>query len=513
MEKTQLDRYFIVSDNIRIEVVIYREQSKFVPIYELRAPKLEEATKALLEDVRDKILTTVPIKIELLRDPSSVAVLRKKIKETATTLIKKEIGQIPESVLNYTVVVLANEMLGLGTIEFLLDDENLEEVVINNSKTAVFVYHKKHGWLETNIIVPSEEQIENYASIVGRRVGRQINVLNPLMDAHLLSGDRVNATLFPISSFGNTLTIRKFRREPWTITDFLENNTLNTEVASFLWLCMQYELSMIISGGTASGKTSLLNVLMPFIPPNERIISIEDTRELNLPQFLHWVPLTTREANPEGKGEVNMLDLLVNSLRMRPDRIVVGEIRRQAEAEVLFEALNTGHSVYATLHANTVEEAIRRLTSPPINLPSELLLSLPLMTVMFRHRKLKIRRVFEISELLSEKEKGKIGLHNMYKWDARSDKIQSISNSIRAFGELNTFTGMSNSEIKSDMKEKEEILKWMVKNKINTVNTVGKVVSEYYSNKEEFLKTLGTKDDVKKILGDFALELKERGTK
>jgi len=507
MTENQIDKYAVISDNIRIDVLIRREPTKFVPVYEIYVPKLEEATKALLEDTRDKVLSTVPIKIELLRDPYSLALLRTKIKDAARILIKKTIVEIPENVLNYATVVLANEMLGLGSIEFLLDDENLEEIVINSSKSAIWVYHKKHGWLETNMAVPNEEQIENYSSIIGRRVGRQINVLNPLMDAHLLSGDRVNATLFPISTFGNTLTIRKFRREPWTVTDLLTNNTLNTEVASFLWLCMQYEMSMIISGGTASGKTTLLNVLMPFIPPNERIISIEDTRELNLPEFLHWVPLTTREPNPEGKGEVNMLDLLVNSLRMRPDRVVVGEIRRQPEAEVLFEALNTGHSVYSTLHANTSEEAFRRLVSPPINLPQELVLSLPLLTVMFRHRKLKIRRMFEMSELVSANEK--VNIHDIYHWDVRSDKTQKVADSVRTFSELNMFTGLTYNELSEDMKEKENILKWLVKNKVNTVNTVGKVVSEYYTDKEKFMKTLGQKQDVEKILGKFISELKK----
>lgn len=507
MEVNNIDKYTVVSDNIKVEVLIYKDPSKFVPTYEIHLPKLEDATKALLEDTRDKILGIAPIKIELLRDPASLQALRTKIKEVARDLLRKTIGEIPENVLNYATVVLANEMLGLGSLEFLLDDENLEEVVINNSRTAIWVYHKKYGWLVTNMVVPSEDQIENYSSIVGRRVGRQINILNPLMDAHLLSGDRVNATLFPISTFGNTLTIRKFRREPWTVTDLLENNTINTEVASFLWLCMQYEMSLIIGGGTASGKTTLLNVLMPFIPPNERIISIEDTRELNLPEFLHWVPLTTREPNPEGKGEVSMLDLLINSLRMRPDRIVVGEIRRQAEAEVLFEALNTGHSVYSTLHANTSDEAFRRLVSPPINLPEALVLSLPLLAVMFRHRKLKIRRIFEVSELINANEK--VNIHDIYHWDAKPDKISKVADSIRSLSEINMFTGMTYNEINEDIKEKESILKWLVKHKINTVNTVGKAVSEYYTDKEKFMKTVGQKQDVERILGKFISELKK----
>ena len=200
------------------------------------------------------------------------------------------------------------------------------------------------------------------------KIGKQITVLDPLLDAHLLSGDRVNSTLFPISTKGNTITIRKFRRDPWTVTDLISNKTVSSEVMATIWEAIQYEMSVVFSGGTASGKTTILGVSMPFIPPNHRIISIEDTREIFLPEYLHWVPLTTREPNPEGKGEVTMLDLLVNSLRMRPDRIVVGEIRRKEEAEVLFEAMHTGHSAYTTVHANTADETIRRLTNPPIEI-------------------------------------------------------------------------------------------------------------------------------------------------
>ncbi|MCX6804298.1 MAG: CpaF/VirB11 family protein, partial [Candidatus Diapherotrites archaeon] len=151
---------------------------------------------------------------------------------------------------------------------------------------------------------------------------------------------------------------------------------------------MEFELNIIFSGGTASGKTTILGVCLPFIQPNHRVLSIEDTRELRPPEFLHYVPMTTREPNAEGKGGIGMLDLLVNSLRMRPDRIIVGEIRRRKEAEVMFEAMHTGHSVYSTLHANTSDETIRRLTNPPINIPQSMLDAVHLNVVMFRNRKL-----------------------------------------------------------------------------------------------------------------------------
>ena len=140
-----------------------------------------------------------------------------------------------------------------------------------------------------------------------------------------------------------------------------------------LWLAIEYEMNVIFSGGTASGKTVILNACMPFIPPNHRIISVEDTRELMLPDFLYWTPMVTRSPNPEGKGEVSMLDLLVSSLRMRPDRIVLGEMRRKEEAMVMFEAMHTGHSVYATMHANSATETISRLTNPPLSVPINLL--------------------------------------------------------------------------------------------------------------------------------------------
>jgi len=506
IEQGEIDKYTIKADNVIFEVSIFKDKDQFVPVYFIKIPKIESASQALLEDIRDKILLAVPINIESLRNPDALNALRSKIMEMARDMIKKAVKDISDEILDFLVLTIANEMLGLGNLDIIIEDENLEEIVINGSKNPVWVYHKKYGWLISNLVVESEEQIANYASIIGRRVGRQINILEPLMDASLLSGDRVNATLFPISSQGNTLTIRRFRKNPWTITDLIKNNTLDYKTASFLWLAVQYELSMIIAGGTASGKTTLLNVILPFVPPNERIISIEDTKELRLPDFLHWVSLSTRSPNPEGKGEVSMLDLMINSLRMRPDRIVVGEIRRQSEAEVLFEAINTGHSVYATLHANTAAEAFRRLTSPPINLPKDLVLSLPMFTVMFRQRKLKIRRIFEISEV-NQLKSGEIITHTIKQWDAKLDKLQDVDSSLRIYDEINLFTGMTKNEIEKDLHEKEQVLRFLVSNNINTVNTVGKVISEYYSNKEEFMKIMDKKYAVDKILGNLKMEL------
>lgn len=247
----------------------------------------------------------------------------------------------------------------------------------------------------------------------------------------------------------------------------------------------------LISGGTASGKTSMLNVCMPFIPPNHRIVSIEQTRELQLPEFLYWCPLTTRQPNPEGKGEVNMLDLLVNSLRMRPDRIILGEVRRKEEAEVLFESMHTGHSVYATVHANTINETIQRLVSPPIEIAENLLSGVNLNVVMFRDRRKGIRRIFQVGEFLSSEDENKTNIRPniLFRWKPTSDEIVKHGESLRFFEELNRHTGMTQSEINSDLKSKEKILNWLVKNNIRAIQDIGKIMREYYLDPDVVIKS------------------------
>jgi flagellar protein FlaI len=311
----------------------------------------------------------------------------------------------------------------------------------------------------------------------------------------MAGGDRVNATLFPISTKGNTITIRKFSRVPWTVVDLIQKKVLDLPTAAFLWTAIENETSILVCGGTASGKTTLLNVLMPFIPPNQRVLTIEDTRELILPKFLHWVPLSTRQPNPEGKGGVSMLDLLVNSLRMRPDRLVVGEIRRAKEAQVLFEAIHTGHSVYATFHADTAEQAITRLTSPPLLVPEPMIESLPLMTVAFRQRKLGIRRIFQIAEIL---EGAKI--NDIYRWKARTDNMELVGKSKRIFHDVEMHTGATQKELEQELYQKQQILSWITKSGISSVNAIGKLISTYYLNKNQILDAVKKNVDPKSLL-------------
>jgi flagellar protein FlaI len=385
-------------------------------------------------------------------------------------------------------------MLGLGNIEFLVQDSNLEEIVIPSATEPIRVYHKGYGWLPTNIMIPKEEDIINYSNIIARRVGRQITVLNPLLDAHLSSGDRINAILYPISTKGNTITIRRFARDPYTIIDLIQNNTIDIDVAVLLWLAVEYEMNVIVSGGTASGKTVILNACMPFIPPNHRLISVEDTRELMLPDFLYWTPLVTRSPNPEGQGAVSMLDLLVSSLRMRPDRIILGEMRRKEEAMVMFEAMHTGHSVYATMHANSATETISRLTNPPLSVPVNLLSAVNLNVVMFRDRRRGIRRVLQVAEFDTRSDRADANV--LYRWIADEDKMVKHAESSKFFEDITKNTGMTPDELEKNLAEKKMILKWLIKNKIRSLDSVGNIMSHYYSKKNFLLNEI-KKNNVK----------------
>ncbi len=475
-----IEEYSIEIDRAKVEIKIEKTETGIM--YVLYLPIIPPATKALIDEIRKELISISAIAIGEIVDQKSVNRMKNHFMNEASKILKEKLPHLTKDSEDFLIGTLMQEMMGLGKIEFLINDPHLEEIVIVNSK-EIRIYHKKYGWLLTNILLASEDEVTNYANIIARRVGRQISILNPLLDAHVVTGDRANAVLYPIATKGNTITIRKFARDPWTIVDLINNNTLNKEIASLLWLALEYEMNVLFSGGTASGKTVCLNSCMPFIPPNHRVISMEDTRELMLPKFLYWCPLVTRTANAENKGAVTMLDLLVNSLRMRPDRIILGEMRRQKEAEVLFEAMHTGHSVYATVHADTANETIRRLTNPPISVPPSMLGSVNLNVVMFRDRRRGVRRAFQLAEFVSGKDSMTANL--LYRWIPEKDQFTQHNKSLAFYDELSRNTGMDEREIEKDLKYKQAVFAWLIKHKIRDLESLGKLMNYYYTDKEK----------------------------
>jgi flagellar protein FlaI len=476
MDYKVLEAYDLVVNNIVIRVSILSIENETVPLYTITITNISETTKIILEKIREEFISSASKDLEEFDE--DVTKIQQQFRQKILGLLRKYFPTADPNTMDMLLNYMLQQNIGLGNLEILLKDGNLEEIVVNNAQEPVWVYHRRRGWCKTNIKLPDEARIWHYSTIIGRDVGKEITTLNPLMDAHLKSGDRVNATLSPISTRGHTITIRKFATKPWTMTDFLKDNVLSYEAAALLWMAAQNEMSMLIAGGTGSGKTSMLNTVANFLPPNQRVISIEDTREIVLPELLHWVPMETRLANPEGKGGITMLDLIVNSLRMRPDRIIVGEIRRREEAEVLFEAMRTGHSVYATLHANNVRETINRLTTRPMDIPKETLAAISLIVVQNLNRRTGRRQTLQVAEILPSGEYNIIMQLNPLK-----GTLDYIAEPLHFFNIISLYTGMAKQDILQDLRNKVKVLEWMVSKNIADVNKIGLIMSKYYQNK------------------------------
>ncbi|MBM3309379.1 MAG: hypothetical protein FJY77_03910 [Candidatus Altiarchaeales archaeon] len=487
-KEVDVEKYDLVIGNVRLPARVV-DTGDYVYHYMLSMPHIDFVTKALLDEVKRSLVGEIQIETRDIVDTEKFSRLKARFLVRSKEKLKTVLKKASEEQIELLSKIVVDEMIGLGNMEYLLSDDFVEDIVVNSSKDVVWIYHKKYGWLKTNILIPTEDMIRNYSSRIAREVGREITHLQPLLDAHLISGDRVNATLTPISSFGNTISIRRFSRVPWTMIHLLDPKvkTISLDAAAFLWLAIEYECSILVAGGTASGKTSMLNALMPFMPANQRILSMEDTRELNLPEYLHWVPMSIRAPNPQGEGEVSMLDLIVNALRMRPDRIIVGEVRRKREAEVLFEAMHTGHSVYGTFHAEQAYEVVDRITSPPMEIPGQVMKSLHLIVVQYRNRRTGQRRTFEITELTKEGEGNKPGLNTLFKWQPKSDMVEPLYPSVRIKDALELFGGLTEKETQEDLAGKKDILKWMLEKNIRNVNDVGKIVAQYYVDRNVVL--------------------------
>jgi archaeal flagellar protein FlaI len=496
VEGALVETYNLMADGVPAKVSIISRDDEPMSIYSVETPQIGDGTMVTLRSFAQNLSTLVKITPEDITDQKKMLEIGEKFYYAARNLVKENFN-LPQEDVNVLAGMMLHRMFGLGGIEILMHDDWLEEVCVNTSHIPVTAYHKRFGWVKTNIALGDERMVYNYAAQIGRKVEKDITSLEPIMDAHLLGGDRVNATLFPISNFGNTITIRKFARQPWTLIHYISPQvaTLSAEMAAFLWMCFQYELNVIIGGGTASGKTSMLNCLCALIQPTQRVITIEDTRELNLPSYLrwNWVPLTTRTPNPEGKGEISMLDLIVTSLRMRPDRVVFGEIRRRREAEVLFEAMHTGHSVYSTIHADTAENLKRRLIEPPIEVPASEIEALHLMVVVYRDRKRGERKVFEIAEIIPGESGKEFELNYLYRWNTRTRQFVKVNDSKRIMDDLSMHTGMSRDDINRDLKEKGEILEWMQRTSIKDLEAVGAIMEDYYRNPQKLLERVRAK--------------------
>ncbi|MCD6372058.1 MAG: CpaF family protein [Thermococcus sp.] len=473
-------------------VRILKVKGEPVPIYEVKMPKLTPEEEKILRSVREKAITEIQVDPTAIADPEErrrifMNAVRRMIKEAAPTFSEGRIEILTS--------LIVQAMIGYDKLDPLVRDDNLEEIMVIGTNRPVYVWHRRFNMCKTNIIFPTDREILNIIERIARQVGRRIDQQSPLLDARLPDGSRVNATIPPISLDGPTITIRKFKKDPLTIIDLIKYGTMNTDIAAFLWILVDglgvKPANVLVSGGTGSGKTTTLNSLSLFIPPSERVITIEDTAELQL-SVEHWIRLETRPPNIEGKGEITMDDLVKNTLRMRPDRIIVGEVRGP-EARTMFTAMNTGHDgCMGTIHANSSRETITRLESPPMNVPRIMIpaLDIILMQVRFHSRKKgTIRRITEIAEVAGI-EGDHVQLNKLYKYDPAKDELVPTGVPSRVLNTLAHHTGLTIRELELEKEKRKVILDWMVEKGIRSIQEVGYYIRQFYIDEEALFEKI-----------------------
>ena len=402
--------------------------------------------------------------------------------------------RIPNEYLDNLSRKLLRDIIGYGKIDSLIQDDELEEIMIIGINKPVYVYHRKHGMMKTNIRYDDEQELTDLIDSMARQINRRIDKESPILDGRLSDGSRINATIPPVSADGPSLTIRKFKKDPLTIIDLINSKTLSLELAAFLWLCFDglgvRSANAIISGGTSSGKTTTLNALASFINPKERIITIEDTLELQIPHE-HVIRMETRPSNVENKGELTMNDLVKNSLRQRPDRIIVGEVRAE-EAITLFTALNTGHSGFGTLHSNSARETITRLTTKPMSVPKIMIQAIDFIIMqkrIYTPSGVSYRRISEVAEVVGSEE-GVIQLNKIFEWNPETDSIENVSISSKTLTQIANLSGKSLYEINKEIENRELLLKHMVNQNIHRENEVNTILEMYYANPQKVLNRI-----------------------
>lgn len=465
-----------------------------VPQYNVFKQKYSSEEKLLLSELRENL-----VDLAISSDESLQVNEDKLLNDIKNFLFAKlannsQNNTISNEYLDNLARKLFQDLVGYGEIDPLIRDDNLEEIMVIGIDKPVFVYHREYGMMKTNILFKDAGEVMNLIDSIARQINRRIDQESPILDGRLPDGSRVNATIPPISADGPSMTIRKFKRDPLTIIDLINSKTISVELAAFFWLCFDglgvKSANAIISGGTSSGKTTTLNALSSFINPKERIITIEDTLELQIPHE-HVIRMETRPPNVENRGELTMNDLVKNSLRQRPDRIIVGEVRG-SEAITLFTALNTGHSGFGTLHSNDARETITRLTNAPMSVPNIMISAIDFIIMqnrIYRSDGVSFRRISEVAEV-SGIEEGVIQLNKIFEWDPQSDTIKNVGITSKTLTEIANVSGNSLNSLYDEIKNREIVLQHMVDQNIRSIRDVSTVLEMYYLYSQKVLNRI-----------------------
>ncbi len=466
-------------------------------LYEVIEPPLSKIERELTDRLRVRLVDDFEALPEHDHDPESK---RRELRRMVDGLLQDwELAPGPTTkgrILYY----LERDFIGYGLVEVPMTDIEVEDISCDGVGIPLYIYHRKYGSIRSNLKFSSAHELDDYVVWIAQRSGKHISVASPILDATVPDGSRLQATLGThVTKRGSSFTIRRFRDNPFTPVDLLKFKTMSSEMMAYLWIAIENGQSMMVCGGTASGKTTTLNATLLFIPPQMKIVSIEDTRELNLPHE-NWVPSLTRAGfgaknivSGKAPGEIDMFDLLAAALRQRPQYLMVGEVRG-AEAFIVFQAMATGKTCYTTFHAESVSAMVHRMENPPISLPRSLVSALNLVLLQ---RQVKVgtkmtRRVQSLTEIVGlDPETNELITNSVYSWNP-SDDMFLYSGHSYIYERVAMMKNLSMKEMEREVRNRVEMLDFMVAKDARATRTkpfthrdVGRLVAYYYKDPQK----------------------------
>jgi len=459
--------------------------------YFLDELQLDSLERSIYNRILDILLAEIEPPKKEVKDP------RKFFADEAKKIVDKyriSLGWLPD-VSWYKILYHAEkDLVGFGKIDALMRDPNIEDISCDGVKKPVYVWHRKYESIETNLIFETDEDLDNLVVKLVHMAGKHVSSAFPIVDASLPGKHRLAVCYRrEVTPFGTAFTIRKFREDPYSIIDLINLGTFSEEMAAYFWVCLENRASIMVLGGTAAGKTTALNALACLIKPGSKIITIEETAELNLPHE-NWISLIARQSYGLGTssvGEVTLFDLVKTSMRHRPDILIVGEVRGN-EAYVLFQALATGHGGMCTMHAEDLNSAIKRLTQKPMDIAPAYI---PLMNIVLTVQRVRLekkkgqrriyRRVLSVDEIADYEDYRKI-----FKWrPAKDDFLASLNNSVM-LSTISERSGITKDELIKEIQRRKKVLHWMRQRKIRSYKEVAAIIAEYYVRPDEFYNRL-----------------------
>jgi flagellar protein FlaI len=455
-EYDEVERYWADKPYSYVSILFDPDEEEF--LYHVNEPHTNDFQEYIRDDVksvlRDLLIHEDPVEEDERRDV---------LEERMSDVFEQYVGEVQPETFYKTRYYLLRDFVGYGKVDAMMRDRGIEDISCDGPDVPIFVYHRNYRDLETNVVY-EESQLNSFVLRLAQQSDKHVSVANPMADASLPDGSRIQMTLGrEVSSRGSNFTIRRFRDVPSTPIDLIRWGTFSAEQMAYFWLAIQNNMSLIFAGGTASGKTTSMNAISLFIPRKSKVITIEDTREVMLPHE-NWVQGITRES-PIGKekSDIGMYELLEAALRQRPEYLLVGEVRTDPKvAQTFFQAMATGHTSYTTFHADSVKTVVSRMQNEPINVPPQMLRELDIVAVqkqVFRAGK-RVRRNIKVAELgtETEREDDDVGKREIFEWDSRGDRFERLDDSAK-MRDIMDLRGWDEDELRERLERRAEFLR------------------------------------------------------